>query len=63
MGGQGSLTAAVGADVLALLNGIAFGAVASGLRTSAGYRRNSVAFVIDVIGGQDLAAITATAKG
>ena len=57
MGGvRMALTVAIGADVLALLKDIAFG----GLRTSVGHKLNSVALVLDAVGGQDLAALTTT---
>jgi hypothetical protein len=56
-----ALTIAKGADVLTLLNGrdIAFGSV----RAAAGLKRNGAAIVLDVAGGQDLAALATTVIG
>lgn len=56
-----ALTIAKGADVLTLLNGrdIAFGSV----RATAGLKRNGAAIVLDVAGGQDLAALATTVIG
>jgi hypothetical protein len=54
-----ALTVAKGADVLALLMDIAFGS----MRTSAGDKLNRVAIVLDVVRGQNLAALAATAIG
>jgi hypothetical protein len=47
---------------MALLENITFG-FADGLRTSAGYKPNGVAIILEVVGRQDLAAIATTTEG
>jgi hypothetical protein len=59
-----ALTVVLLADVLALLDGIAFGAIGriSGLRTSAVHKPNRVAIEVDGVVFDDLAASAATTE-
>ena len=64
MGGGVALTVALITGVLALLNGIAFGAIGriAGLRTSAVHKPNRVAIKVDGVVFNDLAVSAAATE-